>query len=93
SLIHAKIQPNVEKKITANTTLPPLTSNQTDSRFGWKLVYLLLTANVSVLTRRTCITIYATSNSPHCYTSHTINQNSSYFFESTISSKDAANAG
>ncbi|HFC1513127.1 TPA: hypothetical protein ACFJES_002162, partial [Neisseria gonorrhoeae] len=41
SLIHAKIQPNVEKKITANTTLPPLTSNQTDSRFGWKLVYLL----------------------------------------------------
>ncbi|EPI0825274.1 hypothetical protein C4X83_001381, partial [Neisseria gonorrhoeae] len=41
SLIHAKIQPNVEKKITANTTLPPLTSNQTDSRFGWELVYLL----------------------------------------------------
>lgn len=31
----------LEKKITANTTLPPLTSNQTDSRFGWKLVYLL----------------------------------------------------
>ncbi|MCI4000866.1 hypothetical protein MM716_37225, partial [Klebsiella pneumoniae] len=58
---------------------------------SWFIYYL--TANVSVLTRRTCITIYATSNSPHCYTSHTINQNSSYFFESTISSKDAANAG
>ncbi|MGN6847594.1 hypothetical protein ACTHUE_19290, partial [Neisseria sp. P0021.S005] len=42
SFIHTKIQPNVEKKITGNTTLPPLTSNQTDSRLGWKLVYLFI---------------------------------------------------